>query len=162
MYGIHTINHILPWILFTCSLFQILKFISFLLVVFCLYWSETHTHTNTRTCKVTLRHKMPQSRESCPGKLLTARGFALPASRSPSSQPPPCFCCSWASSRPAFHASAMKCLQPQVPLPAGPGAALPARPCSPTLPGRTLRSSQVAATFHTAEPIPTDSSMAWA
>lgn len=37
MYGIHTMNHILLWILFTCSLFQILKFISFLLVAFCFY-----------------------------------------------------------------------------------------------------------------------------
>lgn len=46
MYGIHTMNHILLWILFTCSPFQILRLVSFLLVAFCFYWSETRTHTH--------------------------------------------------------------------------------------------------------------------
>lgn len=46
MYGIHTMNHILLWILFTCSLFQILRLTSFFLVAFCFYWSETRTHTH--------------------------------------------------------------------------------------------------------------------
>lgn len=114
MYGIHTMNHILLWILFTCSLFQILKFISFLLVVaFCLYWGETHSHK----CKVTSGHKTPQSQPPCPGKLLTDRGFVLLTSRSPFSPAlplrvpilaglPPCH---------AFCASEMKCFQPRVP-----------------------------------------------
>lgn len=146
MYGIHTINHILPRILFTCSLFQILKFMSFLLVVAFSFILKrnTHTRSNTRTCKVTLRHKMPQSRESCPGKSLTARGFALPA-RPPRSLP---------------RVSVVAGLPRVSRIPCQCSGVFAARPCTPTPPGPTLRSSQVAATFHRAEPIPTDSSLA--
>lgn len=66
MYGIHTMNRILLWVLFTCSLLQIFTFIGFLLVVaFCLSWGETHQ------CKVTRGHKTPPSQAPRAGQLLT-------------------------------------------------------------------------------------------
>lgn len=96
MYGIHTMNHILLWILFTCSLFQILKFISFLLVVaFCLYRGETHAHTSVKLHWDTKCHN-PSSpvQVNC----WQTEGLRCWLPVRPSRQPPPCFCFSWASS----------------------------------------------------------------
>lgn len=100
VYGIHTMNHILLWILFTCSLFQILRFISFLLVVaFCLYWFETHTDTHTYT-HVKLHWDTKRHHPNNPVQVnwRQAEGLRCWLPVLPSRQPPPCFCVCWASS----------------------------------------------------------------
>lgn len=181
MYGIHTMNHILLWILFTCSLFQILKFISFLLVVaFCLYWGETHTHTHTRV-KLHWDTKCHNPKNPLQVNCWQREGLRCWLPVHPARQRPPSFRFSWASSvsrvlcqwNEVFSAAGLPGLQPPssarrprrgrfpASLPRGAaGARGPSHPPAPLAKG--LAVTWLAAPIHKAELIVTESSVAWA
>lgn len=87
--------------------------------LFLLKWN---TYTHTRKCKVTLGHRMPQSQQSSPGRLLRDEGFALPIPIHPPLQPPRLSVLAGLPLCHAFCASEMKCFQPRVSQAAAPPA----------------------------------------
>jgi len=141
-------NHILLWILFTCSLFQILKFVSFLPVVaFCLCGGETRTHAHTHEGEVPLgqRARPPSSPAQADGR--QPAGPSRQPRVSAVAGPPPCH---------AFRARAVVWFQPRALCsPSAAGPFLPTR----AWPKGSAAASRAAA-VREAERARTDSSMA--